>query len=180
MKTPLSLIFTILLLFSCTDNFNIENPDVKQFVMQLKNGTYNQYVYTEDGSKLWTIMPEFSKNDIPKLLQLAGDTTLVSPCDHFPTNPISSIPPYRTKINNEGEGIMIGEYLLWCVESIINKGKFISLTPLLVKIVNEQPMFLTAKEVLMVREYYVTWWEKYGKNETYEVYPLTGKGYYWR
>jgi hypothetical protein len=71
-------------------------------------------------------MPEFSKNDIPKLIELAEDTTIVSPCGHFPTNPISSIPPYRTNIDGTGEGIMIGEYLLWCVEAIINDGKFLN------------------------------------------------------
>jgi hypothetical protein len=41
--------------------FDVSNPDVMEFVKQLKNGTYDQYEWTEEGDRLWTIMPAFQK-----------------------------------------------------------------------------------------------------------------------
>jgi hypothetical protein len=62
-------------------------------------------------------MPGFQKRYVPYLIEYSKDTSLICPCDHFPVNPVSSIPPYR--INNGEECIMLGEYLLWCAESVI-------------------------------------------------------------
>lgn len=76
-------------------------------------------------------MPNFRKENIYLLLTLANDTSLVCPCDHFPINPISSIPPYRK--NDNQKYIMIGEYLLWCAQAIIEGKTFASLIPILAK-----------------------------------------------
>jgi len=180
MKQIILILSTIVICYGCTDNFDVENPNVKQFVLQLKNGTYNKYYLGENGQKLWTLFPKFILKDIPLLIELAKDTTLVSPCGHFPINSISSIPPYRTDVNGRIKGIMLGEYLLWSVEAIINNGKFPSLIPSLRQESNSQYRGLTGKEILVVREKYLNWWNEYGRNGNLSVLPLYGTGYWWR
>jgi len=62
------VIFAVLALLcsGCDKNsFDLSNPDVREFVKQLENGTYSQYEYTEDGERLWAKMPDFQKKDIP-------------------------------------------------------------------------------------------------------------------
>ena len=53
--------------YGCSDNFDLEKPDANQFVLQLKDGTYNEYYLGEKGEKLWTIFPKLSMKDIPLL-----------------------------------------------------------------------------------------------------------------
>ena len=174
------IILIIVFCFGCTNNFDLENPNVKQFVLQLKNGTYNKYYLGENGEKLWTIFPKFTLKDIPLLIELAKDTTLVNPCGHFPVNSISSIRPYRTDENGNIKGIMLGEYLLWSVETIINNGEFPSLIPALRQENNIQHIGLTGKEILVVREKYLNWWNDCGRTGNISVTPLSGTGYWWR
>lgn len=179
MKQTILIILTVFMCFGCTDNFDLGNPNVKQFVLQLKDGSYNEYYKGEDGEKLWTKFPKFTMKDIPLLIESAKDTTLINPYNHFPVNPISSIPPYRTNENSKS-GIMLGEYLLWSVETIINNGEYPSLTPLLGQEKNSQQTGLTGKEILAVREKYQNWWNDYGKNGNLNVLPLSGTAYWWR
>ena len=115
--------------------------------------------------------------DIPLLLEYAKDTTLISPCDHFPVNPISSIPPWRADKNGKG-AIMLGEYLLWTVETTI-RGQFPSLAPLLIRASDSQHRVLSGKEILIVRQKYLEWWNDYGKKGNVSVLPLSGTGYLW-
>ena len=181
MKQITLIVLTVFFFFSCSDNFDLEKPDAKKFVKQLKNGTYNEFALAENGEKLWTLFPKFSMKDIPILLSLADDTTIINPFKHFPTNPISSIPPFRIDEKGNGEGIMLAEYLLWSVETIINNGDYPSLTPLLRQ--GKEPQLsvgLTGKDVLAVREKYLNWWNDYGKNGNISVSPLSGTGYWWR
>jgi len=175
------ILFAVLLLFcvSCKkDDFNLDNPDVKQFVQQLKNGTYNQFEFAENGEKVWAIMPNFTKEHITLLINFATDTSLVSPCDHFPTNPISSIPPYR--INNNKECIMLGEYLLWCVDGIIAERDFASMTPVLINQSYGDPKSLWGKEILEVQKIYQDWWTENNQSETTNKHPLEETNYRWR
>lgn len=175
------IIFAVLTLFciSCEkDNFDIENPDVDKFVQQIKNFTYDKYELGENGEKLWTIMPNFKREDIPLLLKYSHDTTLVSPWEHLPINPVSSIPPYRIV---EGETyIMLGEYLLWCVEGIIEEKDFASLTPILINQSYTTEKRLNGKEILEVSKLYQDWWEEYGQTENTNNLPLDGTIYQWR
>ena len=171
------MILIVIMCFGCSGNFDIENPDVRQFVTQLKDGSYNQYYKGEDGENLWTVFPEFTLKDIPLLLEYAKDTTLISPCDHFPVNPISSIPPWRAD-KNDKSAIMLGEYLLWSAETIIN-GHFPSLTPLLRQASDSQNRVLNGKEILIVRQKYLDWWNDYGKKGNVSVLPLSGTDYLW-
>lgn len=175
------IIFIVFLPFfiSCEkDDFNIDNPDIEQFVQQIKNGTYDKYKLGENGEKLWTIMPNFKKEHIPLLIDFAKDTSLVCPCNHFPTNPISSIPPYR--INDNKECIMIAEYLLWCIEGIIEERDFASLTPILINQSFKEEKRLLGGVILEVRELYLNWWEEYGITENTNNLPLEGTIYKWR
>lgn len=176
-----NLIIFAVLIFCCAscgkDDFNVDNPDVEQFVQQIKDGTYDRYELGENGENLWTIMPNFKKEHIPLLIDLAKDTSLVCPCSHFPTNPISSIPPYR--INDNKACIMIGEYLLWCVEGIIEGNTFASLTPILRNQNYRDDERLNGEEILKVREIYQDWWEEYGATDN-NISPLEETIYQWR
>jgi len=174
----LILVFAVICQSCDKNDFNLKNPDVRQFVEQLKDGSYDEFEITENGERLWAIMPDFQKKDVMLLINLAENTDLITPCDHFPVNPISSIPPYR--FNNGKESIMIGEYLLWCVESIISDRDFASLTPVLVDVKSNPDYRLTGEEVLAVRIIYQDWWDKYGRLKNPEHLPLEGTGYRWR
>ena len=179
MKNLSILAALILFCVSCEkDHFNINNPNIEQFVQQIKNGTYNQYELGENGEKLWTIMPDFKKEHIPLLLDFATDTSLVCPCNHFPTNPVSSIPPYR--IYDNKECIMLGEYLLWCAEGIIENKDFASLTPILINHNYSAEKRLSGKDILEVRKMYQDWWVEYGPSEYTNELPLEGTNYSWR
>lgn len=179
-KKTMTFILLIFFCISCEkDNvsFNIDNPDVDKFVLQLKDGTYDQYKVGEDGEKLWTIMPKFKKEHIPLLINLAKDTSHISPCNHFPVNPISSIPPYHEF--GEKPYIILGEYLLWCVERIINEKEFVSLTPLIYK-GDDYNELLDGMEILELRQLYQDWWKTHGKTESISKFPLEGTGFRWR
>jgi len=178
MKQTIFSFVIIILSFGCTkENFDVHDPDVEIFVSQLKNGTYDEYEINDDGEQLWTILPSFNKNHIPLLLERAKDTSMVTPCSHFPVNPVSSIRPYRISKNGK-ESIMIGEYLLWCVEAAIN-GHFVSLTPILTD--EENPnRNLSGLEILEMRARYLNWWITYGKVGDEGVSPLNGTPYRWR
>jgi hypothetical protein len=188
----INLIFSVLLILffvGCekdeTSNeqdeiLNKKNEQINSFVEQLKDGTYNDYEYNENGEKLWTVMPDFQKSDVPYLLEYAKDTSVICPCNHFPVNPISSIPPYRVI---DGEVcIMLSEYLLWCAGSVIESVEFASLVPVLVKFDGDKIIDnrLSGKEILSVRDIYQDWWNEYGNIENPDKMPLDGTGYLWR
>ncbi|MFB6319619.1 DUF4943 family protein [Saccharicrinis sp. FJH54] len=179
MKNLTILALFILFCLSCEkDDFNVDHPNIQQFVQQLKSGTYDQYKTGENGEKLWTIMPNFSKEHIPLLIDFSKDTSLVCPCNHFPANPVSSIPPFR--ISDNKECIMLGEYLLWCAEAIIENRDFASLTPILVNRSYSAEKRPGGEEILEVREIYQNWWEEYGLSADTHPLPLAETDYYWR
>ena len=179
MKNIILIFILATLCFGCDkDDFDFENPNVEQFVNQLKNGTYNEYEIGEDGQKLWTKIPNFSKEHIPLLIDLSKDTSLVNPWEHFPLNPASSIPPYR--INEGNSCIMVSEYLLWCVEGIIQGNDFPSLTPILVNNEENPEKRLNGEEMQSVKMLYQDWWNKYGEIENENKSPLAETVYRWR
>ena len=122
MKKTICYISLIVFLLSCSkNNTTPDSPSVQSFVQMLKSNTYNLYEKNEKGENLWLKMPQFSRTDIPMLIALAKDTTHIQ---NFPTNPISSRPPYP-----EGRSYFIlGECLLWVANGIITKSG--SLDPL--------------------------------------------------
>lgn len=160
------------------EDFDLENPDVEKFVQQIKNGSYDKFLFSESGERLWTEMPNFKEEHIPLLINLSNDTSLISPIEHFPINPVSSIPPYR--VNNGKACIMLGEYLLWCVEGIIEGTAFASLTPILVNQTYNEDYRLNGKEIIEVRELYQDWWKEFGKLGNMNKLPLDDTVYHWR
>jgi hypothetical protein len=173
-----ALLLTILFLSCEKGDFSLQYPDVEKFIRQLKNANYSKYEYNETGEKLWTKMPSFTKEHLPLLIKYSRDTSLITPCEHFPLNPVSSIPPYRSV---EGKSfIMLGEYLLWIAESILEDKPFASLTPTLKNHNYREDQRLNGEEILEVREIYQNWWDKYGETDTKDIYPLKGTAYYWR
>lgn len=169
----ISVISLVFLCFACQkDDFDPENPDPARFVYQLKTGTYRVYERGEQGEKLWTRMPVFREKDVLPLLELSADTSVVCPCDHFPVNPVSSLPAGRA---GEGEAcMMMGEYLLWCVEGVIQGRAFGSLVPVLADTTDMTRKRLTGSEILKVRELYLEW--QSGKRE---APPLKGTNLRW-
>ena len=65
------------------DDFDLKDPDVDQFVSLLKHGAYPE----KAGSEL----PEFTMDDISRLLNYIDDTTRLA---MFPANPNSSAVKY--------------------------------------------------------------------------------------
>jgi hypothetical protein len=178
-KPIIILALCTFLCFGCDKgSININNPDVAEFVRQLENGTYDQYEWTEEGERLWAIMPDFQKEDIPALINLAEKTLLVTPCDHFPVNPLSSMWPYR--VVDGKECILLGEYLLWCAEAVIEGKDFASLNPVLHNINHSPEQRLDAAGIMAVRKLYQEWWDEYGRQPVPAKLPLEGTGYVWR
>ncbi len=171
MKQLILLIVAFMCLACSKDSFDFQNPDPARFVEQLKKGTYNYYELGEKGEKLWPKMPSFQQNDIPLLVQVAKDTSMICPCDHFPVNPASSVPPYRVKYGKAC--MMMGEYLLWCVEAVIAQRKFASLIPYLEDTSHPEPTRLTGKQIWIVREMYLKWRDG-------DQSPLISTNYRWR
>lgn len=178
MKTFLIVTLLAFLCAGCgKETFDVNNPDVTEFVTQLKNGTYNNYARTGDGERLWPIMPAFDREDVPALITLAEDTELISPCDHFPVNPLSSMYPWR--LVSGKPSIMLGEYLLWCAEAVIEGKDFASLNPVLIDEVNNPDQRLESDEIMNVRKLYQEWWNANGHFENPPSLPLDGSGYGW-
>jgi hypothetical protein len=165
MKTIIAILTCFVLLSSCQDDFDLDNPNVSKFVSQLKKGTY-------DGGE----MPAFTIKHVPQLIEHATDTSHILDLSCIPVNPISS----RSPVPNYRQYMILGEYLLWCTQYAIN-GHFPSLDPLLVNTNEEQiRKGITAKEVLQVQEQYQKWWLLYGdKDNPDEVQPLDGTPFRW-
>lgn len=178
MKTlTLAVLFALLCIGCDKNSFDVNNPDVTEFVTQLKNGTYDTYARTDEGERLWPVMPSFDRDDVPALISLARETDLVSPCDHFPVNPVSSMYPWR--LVNGKPSIMLGEYLLWCAEAVLEGKEFASLNPVLVDEINNPYGRLDSDEILNVRRLYQEWWDRNGHLENPPALPLDGSGYSW-
>jgi hypothetical protein len=85
--------------------------------------------------------------------------------------------PYR-EVNGK-YCIMLGEYLLWCAEAVLQERDFASLNPVLVNI-NDNPVHrLSGTEILSVRKIYQDWWDLNGNLEDPSTMPLDGTGYRW-
>ncbi len=178
MKTlTLAAILAVICIGCDKNTIDVNNPDVEEFVKQLKDGTYNNYAWTEGGERLWPVMPAFDRDDVPALLALAEDTELISPCDHFPVNPLSSMYPWR--LVGSKPSIMLGEYLLWCAEAVIEGQDFASLNPVLIDEIRKPDQRLDSDEILSVRKLYQDWWNANGHLDNPPSLPLDGSGYGW-
>lgn len=176
MKKLVLFIGLIIFCSSCEkNNFDIDNPNVKIFVKQLKNGTYDKYAKNEKGENLWLIMPEFNKRHIPLLIELSQDTTHI---EKFPINPLSSRLPFP----GERDYFILGEGLLWIVEGIITETTYPSLDPFLIDTSRddtERYKGLTTHEILMIQEIYTQWWNKNKHEERITEKPLENTSFRW-
>ncbi len=175
MKNFFLISLLTIILSGCSKEFNLQNPDVKDFVQQLKNGTYNCYEIGENGEILWLQMPEFTEDHIQSLLDFAGDTAHIT---QFPVNPISSRRPFP----DGREYFILGECLLWTIEGIRNGYGYGSLDPILMdttKTIPERFKGLTGAGILTVRDLYSDWWSLNKKSNWQNINPLNQSPYRW-
>ncbi len=153
--------------------FDLNFPNVEEFVQLLKSGTYDYYEKGENGQDLWLLMPGFTKNHISSLLETSKDTSHIK---DFPINPVSSLPPYP----NDRQYFILGECLLWTIEGIRNGTGYGSLVPYLIETSSkENPKILSGAEILVVRDLYLDWWSKYTFGNWKDISPLEGSPYKW-
>ena len=94
------IVSVITCLSACSyDTAHYNNPRVSAFVKELKAGTYN---YKND--KGVVVIPEFTNEDIPALLNYVDDLTIIP---SFPT----------IYVSNSGK-LRLGECMLWIIDSI--------------------------------------------------------------
>lgn len=144
MKTKLTLICLIILgtmTVSCEEkDFDLQNPNADEFVNLLKDGTYADNVGYE--------LPNFSMNDIGKLIKYLNDTTIIK---EFPTNPISSKLTHPKILN---------ECIMWTIEGVRLEKKYPSLEPCLVDTI-ENYSRLTNKQLFELGNQYADWYNEY-------------------
>ena len=163
------LISVIVCLTACgSDTFYYSNPQVAGFVRALKAGTYN---YKDD--KGVVVLPEFTDEDIPALLNYVDDLTIIP---SFPT----------IYVSNSGK-IRLGECILWIIDSIrLGMPTSMGSNMVVANAENYEAIyFLSDEEVLNVSTRYRSWWEnrKYPRT-TWTIDPcyddpLCGSGYRW-
>jgi hypothetical protein len=167
-----SLLMGILLITSCSgEDVDFDNPDPETFVKQIKAGTYDTkspYGFVE--------VPVFAKKDIPELI---GHVKDMSSVPFFPAKMMTSYGPYAN--------YRLGECVMWTIESI-RVGRYASVgCKLIHKDVNEhmQYAFLSDKEVKVVAQLYINWWNKvisqpdYNLRNPFSEDPLKGSNYRW-
>lgn len=95
-RTGIHALLLILLVFAgCKDESESPNMSVERYVELLKAGKYEHWQ-----------LPNFSSNDIPKLLNFRNEKQII---EGFPVNTLSSsLTPECT----------LGVYVLWTIESI--------------------------------------------------------------
>lgn len=145
------------------------------FVQQIKNSTYNIHENSENGEKLWLVMPDFTAEHIDALLSYSMDTTKI---EKFPSNPASS----HTLYPEGGDYLFLGECLLWIVEGIRQEVQFVSLNPYLINqdLSNlERYVGLSGQEVQNVSSLNQQWWNEYKDQNWQQVNPLANSNYAW-
>lgn len=152
MKAKLILILMTILgimAVSCDDkDFDLQNPNAREFVSLLKSGTYVDKVGYE--------LPNFSMNDIGALIQYINDTTIIK---EFPTNPISSKLTHPKILN---------ECIMWTIDGIRLEKKYPSLEPCLVDTIKNHSR-LTNKELFELGSQYIDWYSEYKINSSAEL-----------
>ena len=168
-KNILLVLVVIARLSACVyDSTYYNNPRVSSVVKELKAGTYN---YKNDKGLI--VIPDFTEDDIPALLNYVDDLTTIP---SFPT----------IYISNSGK-IRLGECMLWIIDSIrLGMPTSFGSNMVIANAQNYEAIyFLTDEEVLNVATRYRSWWEnrKYPRtawtiDPCYDD-PLCGSGYRW-
>jgi len=145
------LILSLISLISCTkDDFDMNDPDVDEFVSILKNGNY----FNEVGYEL----PNFTMEHIAGLLHYSKDTSRIR---EFPTNPLSSMYT-NPKILNE--------CIFWTIDGIRYSNEYPSLEPCLRDTTDfsetEGYSRLSGRELIDVADLYLDWYDEYKSNHS--------------
>lgn len=149
---------------------DFDNPDVDLFVKQLKAGTYN--TKSPEG---FVEVPNFTRKDIPALLEYTSDMTLI---------PMFPLPPVSSYVVAE---INVSECMLWIIESI-RIGNYASMGCKMVRANAENyeaQYFLSPEEILDAAAHYRAWWESSSLPKTRWSIdpcfdePLCGTNYRW-
>jgi hypothetical protein len=142
-----------------------DNPNVENYVTQLKNGSYSRFE-----------LPEFVASDIPALLVYRNDTTSIK---NVPANPISSFMMMNCKL---------GMIVLWTIESIraleINSerliGRFPSQNPILAHRDDPSTWVFDDDSHLSVAKAYYNWWKSNPLfKDKMQIDPLKDTKYIW-
>lgn len=162
MKSKFLILF-ILGLWGCKQEPVEKDPVVKEFVDQLKQGTYTGFV-----------LPKFEVRHIPELLQYRNDLTLIT---SFPGNPVSSA--YIREV-------YLGTYILWNIEAIRARAvgsetlmleSFPSRNPYLRdKTAPPSPLKSSVEAQSVASAAYYSWWHK---NQSMDNDPLADTHYEW-
>lgn len=142
----LPIIFLVLVTASCSDHdFNLNDPNVPQFVSLLKDGTYSQKVGFD--------LPHFDMHDVEQLIRYIGDTTEIR---EFPANPISSKRTLPRKLN---------ECIMWTIDGIRFENRFPSLEPCLIDTIrySEESGYsrLSNEQLSDLSKTYIDWYQAY-------------------
>lgn len=174
MKRSILILLALLslgIMSSCSDDtLDYYNPEVKLFVKQIRQGTYNTT------NELGVVeVPKFTQKHIPQLLRYVEDTT------EIPSFPLSSMS------SQFGGKPRLGECVLWIIEGI-RLGYAPSMGCKLVtkNADNYDGMyFLSDEEVVEVATLYRRWWDAVeNPNPVWSVDlwvcdPLQGSDYRW-
>ena len=147
--TIICLTIVVMVTNSCNEkDFDLQNPNVGQFVSLLKTGNYFEKVGYE--------LPNFSINDIGELIKYLGDTTEIA---GFPVNPVSSKLTFPKILN---------ECIMWTIEGIRLEKKYASLEPAL-RDKSTNYSRLTNKQLIIMSEKYLDWYNEYKANPSETV-----------
>ena len=163
-----SVFFVLLLVFvACEDKTDSPKMSVERYVEQLKAGKYDNME-----------LPDFSSEDIPKLLSYRNETELIT---GFPVNFISS------SVTQE---VTLGMYVLWTVESIRARsvaseflvGTFPSQNPVVENRADFGYIEQNQQVLKEVADSYFEWWESNKTqdfSEFHQIDPLGTTAYRW-
>jgi hypothetical protein len=130
------------------DDFDLNDPDVDEFVSIVRNGNYIDKVGYE--------LPNFTMKHISRLLFYSKDTSSIN---EFPTNPFSS---------KYTEPKILNECLFWTIDGIRFADKYPSLEPCLsdTSKISEFDGYsrLSGRELLEVADLYLGWYDEYETN----------------
>jgi Domain of unknown function (DUF4943) len=159
-------LFVLIILTGLTGCEKTTNPEVEEYISQLKSNQYAAYD-----------LPDFKPSEIPALLNYRNDTKVIT---NFPHNGISSLWAPECKL---------GMYVLWTIESIraveINSenliGRFPSQNPILAMrdASDMQLVYDDKSHMEAAKAYYEWWYSAYLLSDKMRVDPLKDTDYRW-
>ncbi len=160
----------------------IPPPDPERYEKMYADISVNEVIAAlKDSSWEWVFLPRMTWEDIPLLLEVAGDTSLIAP---YPRHPISTYRPQNART---------GLVALWLVEAIrrmeIRQGELAgnlmppSRVPILGTRKGNPSGYNSPQQMETARKAYQDWWdlaqEAENRKKAARTNPLMGKGLSW-